>query len=78
MIGLTVAKVKIEEAKTKKLQKDYDDLYETMIKERVQYKMMEEKQTQRITKLEKDITTLKYKMEQLLSQLTLKGLAIRL
>jgi hypothetical protein len=78
IIAVVASKVKLEERKTKKLQKDYDDLYETFIKERMQYKVMEEKQTQRITKLEKDITTLKYKMEQLLSQLTLKGLAIRL
>jgi hypothetical protein len=78
MIGLTVAKVKIEEAKTKKLQKDYDDLYETFIKERMQYKVMEERQNNKIKLLEKDITTLKYKMEQLLSQLAFKGISIKL
>jgi hypothetical protein len=78
MIGLTVAKVKIEEAKTKKLQKDYDVLYETMIKERVQYKVMEEKQNNKIKLLEKDMTAMKYQMGQLLSQLAFKGITIKM
>jgi hypothetical protein len=44
----------------------------------MQYKVMEERQNNKIKLLEKDITTLKYKMEQLLSQLAFKGISIKL
>jgi hypothetical protein len=70
--------VKLEERKTKKLQKDYDDLYETFVKERMQYKVMEERQNNKIKLLEKDMATMKYQMGQLLSQLAFKGITIKM
>jgi hypothetical protein len=78
ILGVITAKVKLEERKTKKLKKDYDDLYETLIKERIQYKLMHEKQNNKIKLLEKDTATLKYQMGQLLSQLAFKGITIKM
>jgi hypothetical protein len=78
IIGLLTAKVKLEERKTKKLQQDYNSLYDTMVKERIQYKVMEDKQNSRIRKLEGEVSTLKYTMEKLLAQLAFKGITIKL
>ena len=77
ILAVVASKVKVEERKTKKLQQDYDALYETMIKERVQYKVMEDKQNTRIKKLETETQTLKYQMSQLIAQLSLKGINIK-
>lgn len=49
-----------------------------LVKERIQYKTEKDKLTVKLTKAEKEITTLKYTMDKLLSQLAVKGIQVKL
>ena len=48
------------------------------VKERIQYKAMEDKQNNKITKLEKEVAAIKLNLNAIIQQLAFKGIQIKL
>jgi len=51
---------------------------EDRVKERIQYKAMEDKQNNKITKLEKEVAHLHLQLNAIVGQLAFKGITLRL
>jgi hypothetical protein len=51
---------------------------EDRVKERIQYKAMEDKQNNKITKLEKEVAAIKLNLNAIIQQLAFKGIQIKL
>lgn len=64
-------------AKLKQQERTISNLQDELVKERIQYKTMEDRQNKRIATLDKQVGTLNYQIEKIIGALAFKGIPVK-